>query len=115
MYHKVQEIKMKLNEQYFLVFCFQVRESPAPLKIQTPTPAPDRGAPVACLSGPVTSPRPPKPQIQIFPRLSQIFYKRFNPFFSLCQRPFTIQLINCGTHCHAAHAAHTVRARKGVP
>ncbi len=28
-------------------------ESPAPLKLPTPTPAPDRGGPVACLGGPV--------------------------------------------------------------
>ena len=33
-------------------FYFQVRESPAPLNIPTPIPAPDRG-PIACLSGPV--------------------------------------------------------------
>ena len=26
---------------------------PAPLNMPTPTPAPDRGGPVACLSGPV--------------------------------------------------------------
>ena len=33
---------------------FQERESPAPLNIPTPTRAPDRGGPVACLGGPVT-------------------------------------------------------------
>ena len=31
----------------------QAREPPAPLNIPTPTPAPDRGGPVACLGGPV--------------------------------------------------------------
>ena len=34
------------------LFYFQVRESPAPLSIPTPTPAPDQGGPVACLGGP---------------------------------------------------------------
>ena len=34
---------------------FQTRESPAPLNIPTPTPAPDRGGPIPCLSGPVIS------------------------------------------------------------
>ena len=29
-----------------------MRESPAPLNIPTPTPAPDRGGPVACLNVP---------------------------------------------------------------
>ena len=33
------------------LFYFQIRESPAPLNIPTPSPAPDRGGPVACLSG----------------------------------------------------------------
>jgi hypothetical protein len=32
---------------------FSVRESPVPLNIPTPTPAPDRGGPVAWVSGPV--------------------------------------------------------------
>ena len=32
---------------------FEEWESPAPLNIQTPTPAPDRGGAVACLGGPV--------------------------------------------------------------
>ena len=32
-------------------FYFQVRESPTTLNIPTPTPAPDRGGPVACLGG----------------------------------------------------------------
>ena len=30
-----------------------MRESPAPVNIPTPTPAPDRGGPVACQGGPV--------------------------------------------------------------
>ena len=37
----------------FKTFCFQVRESPTLLNIPTPTPASDRGGPVACLGGPV--------------------------------------------------------------
>ena len=37
----------------FNVKTFQVRESPAPLKIPTLTPAPDQGGPVVCLGGPV--------------------------------------------------------------
>ena len=35
-----------------ILFYFQVRKSPDPLNIPTPTPAPDGGGPVACLSGP---------------------------------------------------------------
>ena len=35
------------------IFYFQVRESIAPLNIPTPTPAPDRAGPGACLGGPV--------------------------------------------------------------
>ena len=31
----------------------QVRETPAPLNIPAPTPAPDQGGPVACLGGPI--------------------------------------------------------------
>ena len=31
----------------WLLLYFQVREAPAPLNIATPTPAPDRGGPVA--------------------------------------------------------------------
>ena len=31
-------------------FHFQVWESPAPLNIPTPTPAPNRGGPVACMA-----------------------------------------------------------------
>ena len=34
--------------------CFQIRESPTPLNILTPTPAPDWGGPVACLGGPTS-------------------------------------------------------------
>ena len=34
---------------------FQMRESPAPRNIPTPTPAPDRGGPVDCLGCPVAS------------------------------------------------------------
>ena len=48
----VKNMKWKCGKSYKL-FYFQVRESPAPLNIPTPTPAPDRGGPVACLSGPV--------------------------------------------------------------
>ena len=33
----------------------QIRESPASLNIPTPTPAADRGGPVACLGGPVAT------------------------------------------------------------
>ena len=36
-----------------MFFYFQMRESPAPLNIPTPTLAPDQGGPVACLSGPI--------------------------------------------------------------
>ena len=32
---------------------FLSKGTPAPLNIPTPTPAPDRGGPVACLGGPV--------------------------------------------------------------
>ena len=46
-------MKWKFGKSYER-FCFQVRESPAPLNIPTPTPAPDQGGPVACLSGPAT-------------------------------------------------------------
>ena len=35
------------------IFYLQIRESPAPLNIPTPTPAPDWGGPVACLGSPV--------------------------------------------------------------
>ena len=50
-----QNIKTWKNgdEHYFQTFYFQVMESPAPLNIPTPTPAPDRVGPVACLSGPL--------------------------------------------------------------
>ena len=43
------------NEHDFVMFYFQVRESPAPLNIPTPNPAPDRGGLVACLGGPVAN------------------------------------------------------------
>ena len=39
----------KMNQ----LFYFQVRESPAPLKIPIPTSASYRGGPVACIAGPV--------------------------------------------------------------
>ena len=39
----------------FKLFYFQMRESPAPFDIPTPTPAPDRGGLAACLDGPVAS------------------------------------------------------------
>ena len=45
------KIKMK-NNIVSNSFYFQARESPAPLNIPLPTPAPDWGGPVACLSGP---------------------------------------------------------------
>ena len=45
-------MKLKFDKSYKL-FYFQVRESPAPLNVPRPTPAPDRGGPVACPSGPV--------------------------------------------------------------
>ena len=35
------------------LFHLEIRESTAPLNIPTPTPATDRGGPVACLSGSV--------------------------------------------------------------
>ena len=45
-------MKWKFGKSYKLCY-FQVRESPAPLNIPTPTPAPDQAGPVACLRGPV--------------------------------------------------------------
>ena len=45
--------KRKLTIKHYVYF--QVRESPAAFNIPTPTPAPDRGGPIACLSGPVAS------------------------------------------------------------
>ena len=45
-------MKLKFGKSYKL-FYFQVRESPAPHNIPTPSPAPDPGGPVACLGGPV--------------------------------------------------------------
>ena len=39
------------NQEPF--FIFKWRESPAPVNLPTPTPAPDRGGPVACRGGPV--------------------------------------------------------------
>ena len=44
-------MKWEFGKSYKL-FYFQVKESPAPLNIPTPTPAPDRGGPVARLGGP---------------------------------------------------------------
>ena len=44
-------MKWRSGKSYKL-FYFQTRESPAPLNIPTPTPAPERGGHVACLGGP---------------------------------------------------------------
>ena len=41
----------KTQETFFCYF--QARQSQTPLNIRTPTPAPDRGGPVACIGGPV--------------------------------------------------------------
>ena len=49
---KILEFECKLIKQLVLnIFVFQ--ETTHTLKIPTPTPAPDRGGPVACLGGPV--------------------------------------------------------------
>ena len=58
--HDKHENQYFLNENTnifmkFDPFYFQARESPAPLNTPTPTRAPDRGGPIACLSGPVDS------------------------------------------------------------
>ena len=45
-------MKWKFGKSYKL-FYFQVTESPAPLNVPTPTLAPDRGGPIACVGGPV--------------------------------------------------------------
>ena len=42
----IKKHEMEISKSYKL-FYFQVRESPAPRNIPTPTPAPDRGGPVA--------------------------------------------------------------------
>ena len=44
--------KHQENSETKKAFYFQVREFPARLNVPTPTPTPDRGGPVACLSGP---------------------------------------------------------------
>ena len=49
----IKNMRWQFGKSYKL-FYFQVRGSPVPLNIPTPTPAPDRGGPIACLSGPVT-------------------------------------------------------------
>ena len=52
--HKSTEIKTNINMDmnYLRYIYFQMKESPAPLNIPTPTPASDRGGPVACVGGP---------------------------------------------------------------
>ena len=50
MIHNVENEDQERNT--LNLFYFQVRESRAPLNIPTLTLAPDRGGPVACLSGP---------------------------------------------------------------
>ena len=51
--YQSKNMKGKFGKSYQL-FYFQVRESPAPLNIPIPTPASDRGGPVACIGGPET-------------------------------------------------------------
>ena len=46
-------IYQKHEMEIWQVLYFQVRESPAPLNMPIPTPAPDRGGPVAWVGGPV--------------------------------------------------------------
>ena len=48
----IENMKVTFLKSYKL-FYFQVKKSPAPLNIPTPTPAPNQSGPVACLSGPV--------------------------------------------------------------
>ena len=48
------------------LFYFQVMESTTPLNIPVPTPAPDRGGHVACLSGPIACQENYKETIQVF-------------------------------------------------
>ena len=60
--------------------------SPATLNIPTPTPAPDRGGPVACLGGPIASKARLGLQLTQFPRDSRLVSRIFqmsqlSPFF----------------------------------
>ena len=50
----IKNMKWKFGTSYQL-FHFQMRDSPAPLNIPIPTPASDRGDPVACIGSPIAS------------------------------------------------------------